>query len=92
MLYNIADVKKSAKNLKIELSKLGLELSHGAALNLVARTLGFADYNTLVPHMQDFEVELKKVESKLTNIEQKIDLTSDKTPQVERLLIVSSIH
>ena len=43
---NNIDFKTATANLKNELKKMDLNLSHGAALNLLSRTLGYADYNT----------------------------------------------
>lgn len=51
MIYNEPAFKKATKNLNKELSALGFELSHGATLNLLARTLGFNDYNTIKPSL-----------------------------------------
>ena len=43
---NNIDFKTVAKNLKKELAKLDFVLSHGVTLNLLSRSLGYADYNT----------------------------------------------
>lgn len=69
MIYNEPAFKKATKNLNKELSTLGFELSHGATLNLLARTLGFNDYNTIKPVLVSQENIGKKMNSSLTNIE-----------------------
>lgn len=43
---NDLEIKHIAKNLKKELTKFDIELSHSASLNTVSRILGFENYNT----------------------------------------------
>ena len=62
MIYNEKAFKQATKNLNKELTTLGFELSHGATLNLMARTLGFKDYNTIKPILVAEENAKKKVE------------------------------
>lgn len=69
MIYNEPAFKKATKNLNKELSTLGFELSHGATLNLLARTLGFNDYNTIKPSLVTQENISKKMNHSLNNIE-----------------------
>lgn len=61
MIYNEKAFKQATKNLNKELTTLGFELSHGATLNLMARTLGFKDYNTIKPILVAEENAKKKV-------------------------------
>lgn len=69
MIYNETAFKKATKNLNKELSTLGFELSHGATLNLLARTLGFNDYNTIKPTLITQKYISKKMNNSLNNIE-----------------------
>ena len=69
MIYNEPAFKKATKNLNKELSTLGFELSHGATLNLLARTLGFNDYNTIKPVLVSQENIVKKMNTSFNNIE-----------------------
>lgn len=69
MIYNEKAFKQATKNLNKELTTLGFELSHGATLNLMARTLGFKDYNTIKPILVAEENAKKKVEDLISNME-----------------------
>lgn len=60
---NNIDFKRVSKNLKIELEKLNLDLSHSATLNLAARALGYENYNTLKPLLNSEEYFESKNES-----------------------------
>ncbi len=68
MIYDENDFKKTAKSLKNELNKLGLDLSLGATLNLLSRSLGFKDYNTALPAIKTAKSTMNFVESKINDI------------------------
>ncbi len=69
MIYNEKAFKQATKNLNKELTTLGFELSHGATLNLMARTLGFKDYNTIKPALIAEENAKQRVEDLVENME-----------------------
>ena len=52
-ILNETNFKIAAKNLNKELVLIngGVKLSHGAALNLLSRSLGYADFNTIKPSL-----------------------------------------
>lgn len=53
MLHDEKTIKQATRNLRKELALIGLELTHSATLNLLSRTLGYKDYNTLAPAIKD---------------------------------------
>lgn len=69
MIYNEKAFKQATKNLNKELSTIGFDLSHGATLNLMARTLGFKDYNTIKPALIAEENAKQRVEDLVENME-----------------------
>jgi hypothetical protein len=67
------DFKSVTKNLKNELSKLNLDLSHSATLNLVSRALGYENYNTYKSISID-DLIIEKVEpNSLNQLKNKIE-------------------
>ncbi len=67
MNLNEKEFKTAAKNLKAEVAKLGIDLSHGASLNLLSRALGFRDYNTIVPEMKKYEENSNALANSIIN-------------------------
>lgn len=72
---NNIDFKQVAKNLKKELSNVNFDLSHSATLNLLARSIGYKNYNT-------FEAT-----NNLESFEDKQNLSNDEE-QLNRLLLL----
>lgn len=53
MIHSKDDLKLQAKRLRSQLQRLGLQMTHGQCLDLLARQLGHRDWNTLVARCQD---------------------------------------
>ncbi|WP_457748562.1 glyoxalase superfamily protein [Sulfurimonas sp.] len=67
---NVEDFKKISKRLSRELEKEGfsIKLSHGASLNLLARALGYSDYNTFKAIVDKAHVQKKDTSSENEDI------------------------
>ncbi len=48
MTWTITTLKSAARNLRVELAETGVVITHGRALELVARQLGYRAWNTTV--------------------------------------------
>ena len=61
MEYKITEkkFKQCSKDLKRNLKDMGFDISLGAAQNLLARTFGSKDYNTILPELRKVESESK---------------------------------
>ena len=46
--WTITTLTSAARNLRVELAETGVVITHGRALDLVARQLGYRDWNTTV--------------------------------------------
>ena len=51
--HNNIDFKIANKNLKNELAKMGFKISNQSCLNLLSRTLGYINYNTIKPVLEN---------------------------------------
>lgn len=61
--------KQYSKNLKNHLKEMGFDISLGAAQNLLARTLGAKDYNTIVPELKKAYKILDSIDSVYASID-----------------------
>lgn len=48
MTWTITTLESAARKLRAELAETGVVITHGRALELVARQLGYRDWNTTV--------------------------------------------
>jgi len=81
---NIFDIKIVAKNLAKELKAMKFNITHSAALNLAARSLGFTNYNTY------------KAIPKLTNLDMasnmKVEIGSKTFSEMEKELTIKRLE
>lgn len=80
--HNNIDFKIANKNLKNELAKMGFEIANQSCLNLLARTLGYTNYNTIKPELEHLYVDddCSMVDYTLISTQDKILSILDKLP------------
>ncbi|MFX4240280.1 hypothetical protein ACOL3H_07240 [Aliarcobacter butzleri] len=72
--------KQYSKNLKNHLKEMGFDISLGAAQNLLARTLGSKDYNTIVPELKKSHEIIDFIDntySSINSIQEKLQLLNE---------------
>lgn len=62
--------KQSSKKLKTNLKDMGFDISLGASQNLLARTFGSKDYNTILPIIKKHEFELQNFQQSFNALEE----------------------
>lgn len=60
--------KQCSKDLKTNLKVMGFDITLGAAQNLLARTFGSKDYNTILPIIKNNEIELKMFQQSFNSL------------------------
>lgn len=79
-LITTENFKKYSKNLKARLKDMDFEISLGASNNLLARTLGVKDYNTIVPELKkSYEIIdcIDNAFSSINSIQEKLQLLNE---------------
>ena len=65
--------KQCSKDLKRNLKDMGFDISLGASQNLLARTFGSKDYNTIVPKLKKYNQLTEQLEKSTTSLKELID-------------------